>query len=261
MCISSRIILTLFLLVFVASNIEAKTRQVIVGFPHWPPMKIVEGNSFGGIDAEILRSIEKEINVRFVFKSLPWKRAQEEMRSGDVDLLTSMSISEERKQYAVFIEPPYWVYQVLFYTAPHNKPIDRYEDLAGKSVGQIRGGLYFPRYDEDVKVEKVNVEMEDQLIQMLENKRLDVVIGFETNLDYTMNLLGYNEVFQKSDLRIPTTGAHLAFSKKSKNLDLLQPIKKALMKMVESGEIKDIREKVLMGVIKQEKSDSVPSSK
>lgn len=55
-----------------------------------------------GLNAVLLKRVEKVLGERFIYVSRPWKRCLEEMRRGDFDGIFAAADSEERRTFGVF---------------------------------------------------------------------------------------------------------------------------------------------------------------
>ena len=160
----------IFLLIFfvgIFSNqaVIAEENSPIVAFTHWPPWKVVKGNSFDGIDYYILEELGKRLNLHFQFIECPWIRCLEQIKSGQADFINGIAKQADREKYMYFIEPPYKeIFSTAFYKRKGRKGslhlIQKYEDLYKVEVGMIRGGVYFDRFDKDPKIAKVEVTNE-----------------------------------------------------------------------------------------------------
>lgn len=188
-------------------SIIAEEDNPIVVFTHWPPMKIIEGNSFAGIDALILRELGKRLNLHFRFVECPWKRCLRMIRDGQADFITGLAKQTDRKKYMNFIEPPYKeTFSSAFYTRKVSErkthPIQKYKDLYKSEVGMIRGSVYFDRFDKDSKITKVEISNELQLLKMLYEGRFDIIIGNDLNIDYLIQIYGYTGKFEKAPFKV-----------------------------------------------------------
>lgn len=212
-----------------------------VAFAHWPPWKIDDKGHFGGIDAEILREIGERTGVSFEFVSCPWKRCIALLERGDVDIITSFGATPSRRRFADFIEPPYAMEEVVVYKKKGSPiVVEDVTDLVGYRVGQISGSVYFSSYDQRDDLNKTSVAYESQLFKMLDNGRVDLVIGFESQMDYNIRLEGYRGSFEKCAIRHKSDNSYLALTKKSDMSAYKWLLRETLMEMVEDGTIQRI---------------------
>ncbi|MBC8392308.1 MAG: transporter substrate-binding domain-containing protein [Deltaproteobacteria bacterium] len=239
-------LLIFFVAVFGSQTVFAEESRPIAAITHWPPMKVIKGDSFEGIDVSILEELGNRLNLHFRFIECPWNRCLEKIRAGQADFITGLAKDIDREKYMYFIEPPYkQTFSSVFYARkvlkgrPH--PIQRYEDLYKSEVGMIRGSLYFDRFDKDQKIVKVKATNELQLLKMLDLGRFDIIIGNVLNFDYLIQTHGFSGKFEKAPFKVDRiTPTYIAISKKSKFIDVIPRLGVALKNMVESKKIQAI---------------------
>jgi polar amino acid transport system substrate-binding protein len=224
---------------------RAQPERLTIAYPQWPPYKIVQNGSIGGIDALVLDEIARRTGLEFEYVECPWARCLIMLQNGSVDMITSIARTAERTAVMDFLEPPTRDnYAISFYTsvaAPH--ALHRYEDLAGLDIGIIRGSAYFERFDRDRTLLKTLVTRETQLIDMLAGGRLDVILGIGANLDYLLQESGRSRLVKKWSLRIGTEDpAYIAVSKKSRHKAVIPRLEKALREMRRANEIERIEQ-------------------
>jgi polar amino acid transport system substrate-binding protein len=219
-----------------------------VAYPQWPPYKIIQNGTIGGVDALVLEEISRRTGLEFDYIECPWARCLIMLQDGSVDMITTIAQTEERKQNMDFLEPPTRDnYAISFYTnVKAKRAIGRYEDLYGLDIGVIRSSAYLDRFDQDQKLQKTFVTRETQLVDMLASQRLDVIVGIGANLDYLIHKTGRSGVIQNSsfeiDMKVP---AYIAVSKKSKHKDIVPRLEKALSDMRQANQIEQIERSFL----------------
>jgi polar amino acid transport system substrate-binding protein len=216
------------------------SEKLRVAMVNWPPAKIVENGRFGGTDVLMLEELASQIGIVLEYVECPWRRCLVMIEAGEVDLISSITKSPARERYLQFIEPPYRNgYDIYFYT--RGSDLTKYEDLAGLTIGYIRGGAYFDRFDQDQSLAKFAVTREDQLLEMLSRGRLDVIVGVGRNLDYLIQPRQLSTVIRKTSLVVPTIApTYIALSRKSSGLHLAPKLGQALLKMTRANRIQII---------------------
>jgi polar amino acid transport system substrate-binding protein len=216
------------------------SEKLRVAMVNWPPAKIVENGRFGGTDVLVLEELASQVGAVLEYVECPWRRCLVMIEAGEVDLISSITKSPAREQYLQFIEPPYRNgYDIHFYT--QGAELRRYEDLAGLTIGFIRGGAYFDRFDQDHSLAKFAVTREDQLLEMLSRGRLQVVVGVGRNLDYLIQRRGLSTAIRRTSLVVPTIApTYIAISKKSSGLALVPKLGQALLQMTRAHRIQVI---------------------
>nr|WP_269746549.1 transporter substrate-binding domain-containing protein [Desulfogranum mediterraneum] len=252
--------LLLFLL-FIGSCLPtpllARETALRVAFDEWPPWKMTTGQTMAGIDAAILERIGAQTSLQFEFVVAPWKRCIELLKDGEVDLITSFADNEERRAFADYVQPHYYLDAVRFYGLKGaGLVLERYEDLYGYRIGVVRGAHYDHRFDQDGKLEKEVVAHERQLKEMLFAGRIDLIIDWEVPFDYQAREMGSSALLKKYGFDLtagdddsggrPLQHAYfMAFSKKSKKIHHKKEFASALHSMVSRGEIERIVQEVV----------------
>ena len=231
----------LFVSCFSSTFASAGSERLTVAYPEWPPYKIVQNGTIGGVDTLVLDEIARRAEC-------PWARCLIMLQNGSVDMITTIAKTEERKESMDFLEPPTRDnYAISFYTNVKAKhAVSRYEDLYGLVIGVIRSSAYFARFDQDQKLQKTFVTRETQLVDMLASQRLDVIVGIGANLDYLIHETGRSGVIKKSSFEIDVKDpAYIAVSKKSKHRDIVPRLEMALSDMRRANEIEQIERSFL----------------
>jgi polar amino acid transport system substrate-binding protein len=243
-----RSLLWLFVSCFLSTVASAGSERLTVAYPPWPPYKVVQNGTIGGIDALVLDEIARRTGLEFDYVECPWARCLIMLQNGSVDMITSIAQTEERKESMDFLEPPTRDhYAISFYTHVKAKhAISRYEDLDGLDIGVIRSSAYFERFDQDHNLHKTLVTQETQLVEMLASQRLDVIVGIGANLDYLIHETGRSGVIKKSSFEMETKDpAYIAVSKKSKHKGVVPRLEQALSDMRRANEIEQIERSFL----------------
>ena len=219
-----------------------------MAYPEWPPYKIVQNGTIGGVDTLVLDEIARRAGLEFDYVECPWARCLIMLQNGSVDMITTIAKTEERKERMDFLEPPTRDnYAISFYRNVKAKyTVSRYEDLYGLDIGVIRSSAYFERFDQDQKLQKTLVTRETQLVDMLTSQRLDVIVGIGANLDYLIHEMGRSGVIKKSSFEIDMKDpAYIAVSKKSKHKGIVPRLEKVLSDMRLANEIEQIERSFL----------------
>jgi len=240
----SLIIVVILFIGFFLSGFSSRNTTLYYAATDFPPWDInPEGSESSGINADIIRSIAKELNLSFQPIRCPWKRCLLFLEEGKIDMAGTVGRTPERELYLHFIEPTYAKVpdQVLYLPIKAQVEIKTYEDLYQfKAIGIERGARISPRFDQDTKLMKQEISRLEQLLQMLDRNRLDVVAGNEMVMDYMMKEMGMHGKFKKAPYRFISSGMeYLAISKKSPHFKRLDEISRIIQKMKVSGKIQE----------------------
>ena len=175
-----------------------------------------------------------------------WYYCLKMMENGRADIISAALKKPEREKYMVFVEPPYLTKSTKLFYLPKGKgrQIKRYEDIYKYTIGVLRGSAYFDRFDNDVKIQKVEVMKTQQLLLMLKNGRIDAFAGTERVTDYLINSLSYEGLFEKSEYRYESEMPYyFAISKKSPFIKKISQFKHILEAMLQEGRVQTIIDK------------------
>lgn len=255
-----KFIIFVILSLMMFSNLMGDDKVIKVAFDEWPPWKMTKVDPISGIDAEILYAIEDRSDLKFEFVVAPWRRCIEMLKNSDVDMITSFMDNEERQEFATYIQPNYFIDKVRLYSRLDQiLQIKNYEDLYKYKIGGVVGAHYNNRFDND---EQINIELvahEDQLIKMLDARRIDLIINWETSFDQFVINVDKQNMITKYEFDLFSTeiddakylnqsALYFAFSKKSDKLKFNIEISKILSSMIENGEVDRIINKFLKSI-------------
>ncbi|PTQ67438.1 response regulator [Pseudomonas sp. GV071] len=105
----------------------------------WEPFDVLgEQGQHSGISGDYLALLGQRLGIRFETVQLPtWGAVLEALRAGQIDLLPSVALTEERKARMTFTDA-YLASNSLIFTR-HELPIRTIQDLVGKRVAIERG--------------------------------------------------------------------------------------------------------------------------
>nr|WP_321502344.1 transporter substrate-binding domain-containing protein [uncultured Dethiosulfovibrio sp.] len=134
-------VLTLLLLVFVASSCWGADEVVTAVNDPWPPFTDPEKPS-KGLAVEIAEAAMKTQGYRLEMSFMPWARAEEGVKKGTYDFLLCTWMTEERKSVLFYSEP--YSENRLAFVKPKGSDFEfrGIDSLKGLSVGVIRDYSY-----------------------------------------------------------------------------------------------------------------------
>jgi len=112
--------------------------------PNWEPVEYVTESYPKGIVVDILKLVEKKINVTFEYiPSSSWSQSQQFLKEKKCDILPAATKTRQREKYANFTKP-YLSYQLAIITQ-NNKPFIRdIANVTDKTMSRKKGsGLIF----------------------------------------------------------------------------------------------------------------------
>jgi len=158
-------------------------RIVATGNPQYPPILWVDPEDdtrLIGAGAELLEKVLAQSDIKLEMLNVgPWSRAQEEVRSGRVDMLAGAFLTRPRLGQMDYIHPAYAeVPSVIFVRADGIFPYSGWEDLRGKVGSTVLNNSFgnaFDRFAADF-LDMETVPSIEQSFQKLLRGRADYVI-------------------------------------------------------------------------------------
>ncbi|MEN5300839.1 transporter substrate-binding domain-containing protein [Pseudomonas sp. TWI628] len=193
------------------------------GNPEYPPYLWRDPNhpeQLIGANADLLEEVGKALGleVKVVYGG-PWSRAQEEVRTGRIDLMAGYFLTQERQQRMDFISPPFlhtpsvvWVRQDGAF-AYHD-----WADLKGRSGGTLVSNSHGQQFDDYAKA---NLQLEAvpsarQAFEKLLLRRNDYLI-YELHPGMALaRTQGWDTQLKVLDPPVSSEGLYLALSHQSK---------------------------------------------
>lgn len=215
---------------------------------HFPPWVIVDGEEVSGVDADLIRALLAEVDLKPAFIPCPWARCLKLMDTGQADLMLGLFRSSEREGYMRFLDPPYYSDPPKAFYTHVSRPfrIRTMEDLRPLQIGMVEGTLYFPEFDEDTSLRRFEVTDNEQLIGMLRAGRIDTFISTPVHIDLLLEKLGLTEEFNKQSLDgAEAAPSYIAASRKSARPELAGQLSQKLGEWAESGRLNQLIQRSL----------------
>lgn len=186
--------------------------------------------------AKIGDSIGVPIDVGFVG---PIARAQEELRLGNIDMMSGLFYTEERNQTMEFLHPPLAHSHSRAWVHKHSDiTIDSIADLANYTGIAVTGYSFGDDFDTYLKehLNVLRVRSIEQLVRLVASKRVDYMLYEELPGQLYIDFYNGSDLMMLP-LELSTEGIHIALSKKSVCItdDLQQKITQALKRSVDEN--------------------------
>ncbi len=190
-------------------------RDVVFVFEVYPPYEYRENGRLVGTDVNLIREVCRRLDLRPVFRELPWSRALAEVKSGKADAIFSLVRTAEREQFLYYPEE-YLSFEQFIFLARRDDPISVAgpSDLRGKRIGVCTGYSYDPAFDADTSFEREESLNDEQQLRKLAGGRMDLAIMNRQVFHYTARKLGMTVLFQVMPYELETRHhMYVAFSK------------------------------------------------
>ncbi|MCH8497290.1 MAG: transporter substrate-binding domain-containing protein [Marinobacter sp.] len=181
----ARTLFVAVMLLCVSLPIRADALHVVVGINHAPPYRIISETGVSGFYVEIFNEIATRAGWRVSYREAPFRRILMMAEQDEIDVMLGPLPTTERRDYMDFSIAAFPPERRIFLYLNETSRVRQYEDLASKRIGVLRGSTYFPTFDEDPALNKVEATSYDNLLTMLEYGRIDLVIAPEMVGIYT----------------------------------------------------------------------------
>jgi len=219
--------------------------SLVVGVSPLEPWKMEINGQVTGADIDIIKAIGKKENLIPAFQVAPFKRCLEKMASGEIDIMTGLLRKPEREVYIDYIEPPYKTRsnKVFYVRKGERDRIIHHSDLRGLKIGVKIGARYYPEFDKDKQLNKIEVGSYQQNIKKLITGRIDAMIITESQGEYLVRKLGLDDKVEQAAFKYDKRNSvYIGISKHSPRIKDIDSLKKAIGGMISSGETDSIIE-------------------
>ena len=229
-------VLVVVFIFFSSTAVNAETCNINARVTQIPPLFYQdESKQWVGLTIDLTKELLNEANCDVHFENINWARSLELMKSGQVDMMMNMSITDERKEYIHFIGPHNnETIQLLLKKSVNTEiqSLDDIKNLPGK-IG-IQHGAYFGKAFKD-KIENDPVfadKFEKTYSQENNVKKLKLgrIIGIlrqnYSGVSAEIELMKTGE-YKVDPFVINTNQVYFGFSKKSVPSNLIKQLEQA----------------------------------
>ncbi|MGE7994017.1 substrate-binding periplasmic protein [Pseudomonas sp. NPDC089554] len=195
---------------------------VATGNPEYPPYLWRDPHDptqLMGANADLLKQVAKELGlvVEVVYAG-PWSRAQEEARTGRIDMLAGYFLTDARQQAMDFIKPAFlFTPSVVWVRADDTFAYTGWADLHGRNGGTLVSNSHGQKFDDYAKAH-LNLEAVPtaaQAFQKLLHKRNDYVIYEQFPGVALAQTLGVQHNLKVLEPPVSSEGLYLALSREA----------------------------------------------
>lgn len=151
------------------------------GHHDYPPWNWREGEEIIGACATAARRAIERLGFRVDLRYVgPWKRCQEMVQAGTVDVNICAFRNDERERYSVFAEPRMGQHRIAIFVGPHwprERRFRAWQDLAGLRTAVVLGVSSGQAFDDFLaaRTRVESVASVRQMLLMLDAGRIDFV--------------------------------------------------------------------------------------
>jgi len=201
-----------------------------------------------GIDTEFVEELAHRLGLHVKYNIVPFKRALFTLKLGSSDLMTGVLMREDREEYLYYLQPAYRhnTDKVFYVRKGDENLILSHQDLHKLTVATALGVKYYPSFDSDPNINKLEISNPDAIFLMLVAGRVDVAVSWELSGDYRIAKLGLTDQISKAKYTYrEEQGVFLALSKLSPFSTMRMQIQAEMNKMIKEGVYEQIKNKYL----------------
>ena len=198
-----------------------------------------------GFDIDLANEAAKRMGVKFEFKPIDWSNKENELDSGNIDIIwNGLDITPERQERILYSKPYMDNRQILLSKKSNNFSFHSELDLAGKVVGTQAGSNSETYVDENKTLLNSFKDFKTyatfkQAFADLSDGKVDVLIVDELAAHYELSKIPRK--FEISEVTIgPVTQLGIGFRKR--DVELRDRVQKVFDEMIADGTTKKISE-------------------
>ncbi len=220
----------------------AEERLILSGNPSYPPFMWQEGRTIVGASAKLAEAIFTELKAPYEIRAGgPWKRVQESVRRGKIDVIVGLYANPDRKKYIDFSLPYITDPTVVFVKKGRRFRFQGWDDLIGKRGATMQGESFGEKMDAFIR-EKLTLARTFAIeanFRRLEEERSDYFLfGYYPGLIQARKL-GYQDRIEVLPGPAIVEWMYIGFSKRSRFNHLLPEVNRIITRLKEEGKIRE----------------------
>lgn len=176
--LSTLLILSALITSVVFSSYLHASTKLTLAIDNSPPYSFEENGQPKGLLIEFAERFAQEVKLDLEVLFCPWARCLQLAKVGRADILLGLTKSTLRKQDYLFIEPSLFIttQPFAFYYVKPEMEVQSPLDLEHRLIGTTRGSNYYPEFDHNSKLQKIELNDISVQIKMLKQGRIDTFI-------------------------------------------------------------------------------------
>ncbi|MGL1893476.1 MAG: transporter substrate-binding domain-containing protein [Spirochaetaceae bacterium] len=194
---------------------------------NYPPHYYFENNRWQGLSIELINALLLEAGYTYKHVNLPFTRSLVQLKHGDLDIMTNLSLKEERNEYIYFIGPQMYETMSLFFPEESDYIINSLNDIKKLpgNIGIHLGYFYGNEFDKKYKTDKdfadkfTTLPNNNEFNSLVKKKRLIGYIGERYDFYYNSRVDESYRDLKEHTFVIHNNPVYFGFSKKTFTLD------------------------------------------
>ena len=245
-------------LVFAADNNSCTLRMAAE--TDFPPHLIKQQEQWSGLSVELMQRLAADVNCKLVFINSPWLRSLQMSEMGELDVISHLSVSEQRKAHFAFIGPHH-IESIYLVGDPTTLPtLDTLQQLTSGidlgSIATLHGGYYGEEFarlalQPALASQLVSISSIQDKLALLRAGRVNVILE-------DLSVLRYWQQHQFADaarfqplLKVYESPVYFGFSKTSLSASQLRMLADSWQRLYQQGELVPIYQKYQIDELKK----------
>jgi len=222
------------------SGISDGGQKIILGYVDFPPYEFNHQGKPDGILVSIVEMLFEKFNIPLELKYLPFKRAYESAKKGNIDGLFNFYKTKHRQNYFDYSEAVIKNPLVFFVRKDSNITFNTLNDLKGLKIGVINGYTYGEEFDEsqlfiiDKGSNSHKSNFKKLLFGIIDTYPCDKLVGINVALENK-----YMSEFKILPNPLKIMNGHIGFTK-GQHQKVIKKINAIIVEMHQKGEIDTI---------------------
>lgn len=230
-------------------------RVYVYAWEPWEPYQLEnERGELTGLGIDVVRAVLENMDEPAGWQKTPWKRVIKDLKEGHLDAGLGASITQERKEWALFSDPYRQESAVLFVRKEKKDQYDfkSLEDIIGSdfTLGVTRGYYYGPEYERLIKQKDFSDRVEEVKVnennyRKLQRGRIDGFLADPVSGTAGLKSLGIWDEVAPHPMKVFSNDIHVIFSKKRVGPEYVEKFNKSLEQVRKSGKYDRIMNRYL----------------
>ncbi len=211
---------------------------------NYAPYEMVSNGKLTGLHIDLVNTAANRLGIKIIYKSVPWKRAQKMVKTGDADAITYIGYTPAREKFLYFndgnvLSSSNYGFIILKKRVGEISYNGDLRELKSYRIGVQRGYSYGYNFDKAKFLKLHTVKTVIQLVKLLEIGRVDLAVVDEP--EYLLNR--HKDNWSKISFLKPVItkqNFYIAFSKAKKLKMLTDQFAKKLNDLKQTKEYKRI---------------------
>ncbi|KZN42196.1 MULTISPECIES: substrate-binding periplasmic protein [Pseudoalteromonas] len=213
--------------------------------------RLDEEKGWHGMDVDFAKALLDEAGCSYKFVSIPWGRSLKMLEAGNIDLVLSVTQTEERTKFAHFVGPQRMETIVFAMNAERLFDVETMEDLFSLPVpvaiqqGAFYGPRFTQRYEKQLNkgTQFIFVPDNQTKLSLLKHGRIAGFLEEKFNIIFQSTNHPDFMTIKIAPLIINQSPVYYAFSKKSVSEKQLKQLTEAFSSLNKSGRLSEILKK------------------